>query len=91
MKSKSVTNLAEATADPDPAGGPINQIEIHPLLDGPIMNVNGEAGRNLAGLLDLHAAAQNLQQNPPGSPLLRLHLHDAEREPGPPPPPSDEA
>lgn len=78
-----MTNLAEATADPDPANG-LNQIEVHPLADGPILNMNNDGIRNFGGALDLHAPAQNIHHhNPPGSPLLRMNLHDP--DPGGPP------
>jgi len=93
VKSKSVTNLAEATADPalDQPGG-LNQIEIHPLADGVgHINLNGDGGpRNIpvgGRVVELHPpAAPILHQNPPGSPLLRMHMHhEPNNEPGLPP------
>jgi len=75
VKSKSVTNLAEATADPalDQQGN--NQIEVHPLADV----VHQDGGRNLGARipgLDLHPQPQHIHHNPPGSPLLRMHIRD---------------
>ncbi|CAG7722160.1 unnamed protein product, partial [Allacma fusca] len=81
VKSKSVTNLAEATADPaldQPLGA--MAIEVHPLLDGIAnMNVNAEAApANLAahvpspGLIGAPGGL-NVNHNFPGSPQLRLN------------------
>lgn len=77
MRSKSVTNLTEAAADPaldQPFGvhhGGPNPIDVQPIADG-VANMNiAEGGRHFggrAGSLDL-----NQPLHPPGSPLLRLH------------------
>jgi hypothetical protein len=95
VKSKSVTNLAEATADPaldQPIGGMMNPIEVHPLADAMgHVNLNVEHGRNNlgaaggGGVLELHAHPPNVHMNPPGSPQLRMNLHEPYPDPALPP------
>jgi len=96
VKSKSVTNLAEATADPtldQPIGGMMNPIEVHPLADAMgHVNLNVDPGRNNlgggggggnGGMLELHAHPPNVNvhMNPPGSPQLRMNLHEPYPDP----------
>jgi len=90
VKSKSVTNLAEATADPamdQPLGA--NQIEVHPLVEG-MMNMHPgdmhlerfhgpERNEIIRGAIG--AAAGNANFNPPGSPLLRPAINPNEPYP----------
>ncbi|CAL8104864.1 unnamed protein product [Orchesella dallaii] len=98
VKSKSVTNLAEATADPAlDQSMPANQIDVHPLVDG-IVNMHmadlppqerfhgpdrNEGVRGANG-----GAAGNQNFNPPGSP--QLHPVNNPNEPYPDQIPQDD-
>lgn len=57
VKSKSVTNLAEATADPALDQPILNQIEVHPMVDG-VMILEGGPPPQAPGILGAYPAAE---------------------------------